>query len=50
MEGDYKEVDFYKYCRTCKYWNLTESEDPCFCCMTEPIRPDTHKPAKWEEK
>lgn len=50
MEGDYKIVEFEKYCPTCKYYELDENEDPCYECLAEPANIDSHKPIKYEEK
>ena len=45
-----KEVDFAKYCKTCKYGKLPEHEDPCDDCLMHPCNENSHKPVKWEEK
>ena len=45
-----KEVDFHKYCPTCKHYNKEESEDPCWDCLDQGWNEDSHKPIKWEEK
>lgn len=50
MEGDYKEVYFDQYCKTCKHKEVWEGEDPCAECLDEPYNVDSHKPVKWEEK
>lgn len=47
---DYREVDFNKYCVTCKYLEVDEVEDPCNECLDEPYNEYTDKPIKWEEK
>ena len=47
---DDREVDFNKYCKTCKYEALYEVEDPCNECLDEPYNEYTDKPVKWEEK
>lgn len=46
----YKEADFYKYCKTCKYKDLKEDESPCDDCLEEPVIAYSHKPAYWEEE
>ena len=33
---DYREVDFNKYCKTCKHEEVKEVEDPCNECLDEP--------------
>ena len=45
-----KFVDFYIYCQKCKHKNVIESEDPCHECLNEPVREDSRKPIKYEEK
>lgn len=45
-----KEVYFYKYCPTCVYKDVPETEEPCNECMYEPSAQDTHKPVKYVEK
>lgn len=46
---DYREVDFHKYCETCKHKEVEEVEDPCNECLDEPYNEHTGKPIKWEE-
>ena len=41
-EQDYKEVYFHEYCKTCKYEETPEIEDPCNLY--------SHKPVNWKEK
>lgn len=49
--NDYmKEVDFEKYCKTCKNNKLKEEETPCYECLSIPARPYSHKPERYEEK
>lgn len=50
MDTMYKEVEFAKYCETCKHKSLKESEDPCYDCLHEPVNLNSRKPIKWEEK
>lgn len=47
---DYREVDFHKYCETCKYEELKENEEPCDECLDVPYNEHTSKPVRWEEK
>ena len=47
---DYREVDFNKYCKTCKHEEVKEVENPCNECLDEPYNEYTDKPVKWEEK
>ena len=49
-DNEMKEVYFDKYCETCQHKDVKESEDPCWDCLAEPARPNSHKPARWEEK
>lgn len=53
MEGineEYFEVDFGKYCKTCKHKDKKEIEDPCCLCLEEPTNLHSQKPVKLEEK
>ncbi|MBR5862172.1 MAG: hypothetical protein IKZ08_02470 [Bacteroidales bacterium] len=52
LENDYKEVNFLKYCKTCKYKNTKESENPCAECLEHPANLYSEIPVKWikEEK
>ncbi len=45
-----KEVYFDVYCKKCKYWDKSESEDPCYDCLEDGWNEDSHKPVKFEEK
>lgn len=46
----YKEVYFDKYCKSCVYTKLKETDSPCDECMCEPINLDTHRPVKYVKK
>lgn len=50
MNGEYLEVDFKKYCETCKYEKLEEKFDPCNECLENGYNLNSHKPMMWEEK
>lgn len=50
MQDVYKIVDFHKYCKTCKYEELDESDGPCDECLEHPENVYSHKPVKFEEK
>ena len=50
MDSSDKEVYFGEYCKTCKYFERTEEDEPCFECLSEPTNTDSHKPVRWEEK
>lgn len=45
-----KEVEFDKYCKTCKHEKVAEADDPCFECLMEFTNVESHKPVRWEEK
>ena len=46
----YMEVDFEKYCQTCKYKDLYEKFDPCNECLDEGYNSESTKPVRWEAK
>lgn len=50
MDDEYREVDFHKYCKTCKYEKRVESEEPCNQCLENFINLHSQKPVRWEEK
>lgn len=50
MEDLYKAVYFDKYCQTCKFFDLKQTDYPCDECLSEPVNLYSHKPVKWEEK
>lgn len=39
-----KEVRFDIYCKQCKHYDKSESEDPCWDCLNEGQNWDSHKP------
>lgn len=45
-----KEVYFHEYCKTCKYEDKNEADDPCNDCLATPAHQYSHKPINWEEK
>ena len=47
--AELKEVLFYVYCKKCKYASKSESEDPCWDCLNQPVNTDSHKPEYFEE-
>lgn len=49
MEVVTKEVDFFKYCRSCKHKKDEETKDPCNECLTYPMNIHTRKPMMYEE-
>lgn len=50
MDEKYKEVFFYKYCKTCKHEKTKETKDPCNECLDKYNKLYSNKPVKWEEK
>ena len=49
-DQSYKEVYFHEYCKTCKYKDLSEKDEPCAECISEPVNLDTHRPVRYEKK
>lgn len=47
---DLRIVNFGTYCKTCKYEELKENEEPCIECLDIPYNEHTNKPVRWEEK
>lgn len=50
MIGDLKEVYFDKYCNTCEHSKLSQDNDICNECLSNPGNYDSHKPIRWKEK
>ena len=50
MNEEYLEVDFKKYCKTCKHKELWEKFYPCNACLDYGYNLNSHKPVMWEEK
>lgn len=50
MENEYMEVDFEKYCKTCKYEKLEGFQSPCNECLENGMNVQTRKPVEWVEK
>ena len=50
MEDSIKEVFFGEYCPKCVHKDTAESEQPCFDCLAEPGRSESHRPEKFVEK
>lgn len=50
MEGDFKEVYFNKFCRSCENFRKKEDEEPCNSCLAEPAKVDSHKPVNYKKK
>lgn len=49
MIGDKKEVYFDQYCSKCVNKDRPESANPCWDCLEEPAREDSHKPLYFKE-
>lgn len=47
--NEYKEVNYAEYCKTCKFYEKSEKDDPCFECLTSNINLYSHKPVNYEE-
>ena len=50
MERKDKEVDFKKYCATCVYKDIEETEDPCNECLAQGANEWSRKPIKYKEE
>lgn len=49
MEDIYKEV-YFTFCKTCKFEENGEDEEPCDECLQNPVNLYSHKPVNWKEK
>lgn len=49
MDTRFKEVDFEKYCKICKYYDKAENEDPCWDCLNEPANEHSQRPVNFKE-
>lgn len=43
-------VDYFIYCKTCKYKELEGWKDPCNDCMNTPVRKNTSKPINYTKQ
>lgn len=43
-------VQFDEYCNKCEYYARSESEDPCWECLDNPINEDSRRPINYKEK
>ena len=48
-DEQYKEVYFHQYCKTCKWFESKDKDEPCNECLENPINLYSHKPVKWVE-
>ena len=50
-EGYQKFVNFSRYCGSCKYADVKETDDPCNECLAIPARADgSRKPINFKER
>lgn len=49
-DQSYKEVYFHEFCKGCKHTDVSEFEDPCAECISEPTNLNSHKPVNYEKK
>ena len=49
MDENMTEVQFFKYCDSCKYAKKHGYEDPCNECLEFPARYGTEKPFNYEK-
>ena len=47
MEFEEKIVEFDKWCSKCKHYELSESEEPCFHCLENPVNSYSHRPVRF---
>lgn len=50
MAGEFKEVLFNEFCKSCTYEKYPEEAMPCCDCLQEPANIDSHKPVRFKEK
>ena len=48
-EEVYKEVRFDIWCDKCEYKDKSESEDPCWDCLGDPVAAYSTKPVQFKE-
>lgn len=44
-----KEVRYDIYCKSCKHWAVSASNDPCNDCLGQPSNGDSHVPVYYEK-
>lgn len=50
MNYDHRKlVNFFEWCKKCRYTKTNPEEYPCTECVSHPVNIDSHKPVKWEE-
>lgn len=51
MQGDEQKIVYFEeYCPKCEHYKKSESEDPCWECLDNPVNVWSHKPIKFEER
>ena len=50
VEYRYKEVDYHKYCRLCRFQDISPTMDPCNECLEVPGREWSHMPEFFEPR
>ena len=43
-------VSFGEYCKQCKHFEKSESEDPCWNCLDNPVNDESKCPVYFEER
>lgn len=49
MEGDYKIVDYDKWCSKCRYYLKEDTSEPCNECLENPAVVDSRKPLMFKK-
>lgn len=44
-----KEVDFFRYCKQCKFFTTPGYSDPCDECLGQPVNENSKKPVYFQE-
>lgn len=42
-------VEFEKFCKDCRYYDKSETEDPCYECLTNPVNYNSRKPLMFKD-
>lgn len=50
MPNEYKEVRFDLHCQKCKHEKVSEIDEPCYECLSNPVNPHSRKPVNFEEE
>ena len=43
-------VEYFRYCKKCKYFNKNDYEEPCHECLENPAYSTSEVPLKYEQK